>query len=103
MAETKRQITINEYMAQIPKDKTVLVDISAVWCPPCKVMTPIVDSLVKTNGIQFVLVKVDGGEQSDICKELKVVNFPTFIIYKQGKEVWRKQGLTEAKEFVSNF
>jgi thioredoxin-related protein len=49
------------------------------------------------------LVKVDGGEQSDICKELKVEGFPTFIIYKQGKEVWRKQGLTEAKEFVANF
>lgn len=103
MAETKRQITINEYMAQIPKDKTVLVDISAVWCPPCKVMAPIIDSLVRTNGTQFVLVKVDGGEQSDICKELKIEGFPTFIIYKQGKEVWRKQGLTEAKEFVSNF
>jgi rhodanese-related sulfurtransferase len=103
MAEPKRQIILDEYMAQIPKDKTVLVDISAVWCPPCKVMAPIIDSLVRTNGTQFVLVKVDGGEQSDICKELKIEGFPTFIIYKQGKEVWRKQGLTEAKEFVSNF
>jgi len=103
MAETKKQITLDEYMSQIPKDKTVLVDISAVWCPPCKKMEPIIDSLTKTNGTQFVLVKVDGGDQSDICKELKVDNFPTFIIYKQGKEVWRKQGLTEAKEFVLNF
>lgn len=101
--DQKKQIILDEYMAQIPKDKTVLVDISAVWCPPCKVMTPIIDSLVKTNGSQFVLVKVDGGEQSSICKELKIEGFPTFIIYKQGKEVWRKQGLTEAKEFVSNF
>lgn len=103
MAETKKQITIEEYMSQIPKDKTVLVDISAVWCPPCKKMEPIIDSLTKTNGTRFVLVKVDGGEQSDICKELKVDNFPTFIIYKQGKEVWRKEGLTEANEFVLNF
>ena len=103
MAEAKRQITLDEFMAQIPKDKTVLVDISAVWCPPCKVMNPIIDSLVKTNGNQFILVKVDGGEQSTICKELKVEGFPTFIIYKQGKEMWRKQGLSQAKEFVSNF
>jgi rhodanese-related sulfurtransferase len=103
MAETKAQMTLDEYMAQIPKDKTVLVDISATWCPPCKKMTPVIDSLAKTNGTQFVLVKVEGGDQSDICKALKVDNFPTFIIYKQGKEVWRKQGIMEAKEFVSNF
>ena len=103
MVEQKRQITLDEYLALIPNDKTVLVDISAVWCPPCKKMTPVIDSLVKTNGTKFVLLKVDGGEQSDICKELKVEGFPTFIIYKQGKEVWRKQGLTEAMEFVSKF
>ncbi len=90
-------------MAQIPKDKTVLVDFNAVWCPPCKKMAPGLDSLVSTHGSQFVLVKIDGGNQTDICKELKVYKFPTFIIYKKGKEVWRKQGLTEIYEFVSQF
>lgn len=98
-----KQMNLQEYLAKIPNDKTVLVDFSAVWCPPCKKMTPLLDSLVKTNGNQFVLVKVDGGNQTEICKELKVDGFPTFIIYKQGKEVWRKQGLVEAKEFVEQF
>src|SRR5665647_1259281 len=99
-AETVKQITLDEYMAQIPKDKTVLVDVSAVWCPPCKKMAPIVESLVNTHGAQFLLVKIDGGQQTDICRELKVEAFPTFIIYKQGKEIWRKQGLVDMKEFV---
>lgn len=45
-------------------------------------MTPLIDSLVKTNGSQFVLVKLDGGDQTDIFKVLKVEGFPTFIIYK---------------------
>jgi len=96
-------MNLQEYLAQIPNDKTVLVDFNAVWCPPCKKMTPLLDSLVKTNGNQFVLVKVDGGEQTDICRELKVDGFPTFIIYKLGKEVWRKQGIVEAKKFVEQF
>ena len=98
-----KQITLDEYLAQIPKDKTVLVDFSAVWCPPCKKMAPLMDSLVQTNGSQFVLVKIDGGDQTDICKELKVEGFPTFIIYKQGKEVWRKEGIVELKEFIAAF
>ena len=98
-----KQIKLAEYLAQIPKDKTVLVDFSAVWCPPCKKMTPLVDSLEKTNRNKFVLVKIDGGDQTEICKELKVDGFPTFIIYKHGKEVWRKEGIVEAKEFVTQF
>ncbi len=102
-AASVKQMNLQDYLAQIPNDKTVLVDFGAVWCPPCKKMTPLLDSLVKTNGHQFVLVKVDGGDQTDICKELKVDGFPTFIIYKQGKEVWRKQGIVEVKEFVAEF
>ncbi len=98
-----KQMTLQEYLAQIPEDKTVLVDFSAVWCPPCKKMTPLIDSLEKTNGQQFVLVKIDGGAQAAICNELQINGFPTFIIYKQRKEVWRKEGLVEAKEFIAQF
>ena len=98
-----KQMTMREYMTQVPVDKTVLVDFGAVWCPPCKQMSPILDSLLKTNGSQFILLKIDGGEQTEICKELNIDEFPTFIIYKQGKETWRKQGLIELKEFVENF
>ena len=102
-AAAVKQITMEGYLAQIPKDKTVLVDFGAVWCPPCKKMAPVMDSLVKKYGSRFVLVKVDGGEQTDICKKLTVDAFPTFIIYKKGKETWRKQGLTKEKEFAAHF
>ena len=97
------QISMEEYLSQIPKDKTVLVDFGAVWCPPCKKMAPVLDSLVKTNGSQFLLVKIDGGQQTSICKQMNVDAFPTFIVYIQGKETWRKQGIVEAKELLSNF
>lgn len=102
-AQSVQQISLAEYMLQIPADRTVLVDFSAVWCPPCKVMSPVIDSLVKTNGEQFTLVKIDGGQQSDICRELNVEAFPTFIIYKQGKETWRKEGIVDAKEITAHF
>jgi rhodanese-related sulfurtransferase len=102
-AAAVKQITLAEYMAQIPAGQTVLVDFGAVWCPPCKKMSPVLDSLVKTNGSQFILLKIDGGDQTDICKELNVDGFPTFIIYKQGRETWRKQGLVDAAELVDRF
>lgn len=98
-----RQITLAEYLVQIPTNETVLVDFSAVWCPPCKVMAPVIDSLVATHGTKFELVKIDGGQQTAICSELNVTAFPTFIMYRQGKEIWRKEGLVDAKEFIANF
>ena len=101
MAKQVKQISMDEYMAQIPANKTVLVDIGAVWCPPCKKMGPVVDSLATAYADHFVLVKIDGGDQTNICAALKIEAFPTFIVYKNGKETWRKQGLVEAKELMS--
>lgn len=94
------QMTLQQYMDQILSEKTVLVDFGAVWCPPCKVMAPILDTLVATHGSQFKFIKIDGGQQTDIGKELKVTGFPTLIIYKEGKEVWRNEGIVGAKEIL---
>jgi rhodanese-related sulfurtransferase len=99
-ATAVKQITKAEYEAMIPTDKTVLVDISAVWCPPCKVMAPIVDSLAKANADKMVLLKIDGGDQTELCKILNVNAFPTLIIYKQGKLVWQKEGIVSADEIA---
>lgn len=99
-ATAVKQITKAEYEAMIPTDKTVLVDISAVWCPPCKVMAPIVDSLAKANADKMVLLKIDGGDQTELCKILNVNAFPTLIIYKQGRLVWQKEGIVNANEIA---
>jgi rhodanese-related sulfurtransferase len=95
-----KQLTKAEYEAMIPNNQTVLVDISAVWCPPCKVMTPIVDSIAQANSGKMVLVKIDGGDQTELCKILNVNAFPTLIIYKQGKLVWQKEGIVSANEIA---
>lgn len=96
------QISVSEYMARIPMHKTVLVDFSAVWCPPCKKMAPVIDALVAKYGAQFARVNIDGAQQTDISKALKVEGFPTFIIYKNGKEVWRQEGIVDEKEFLKH-
>ncbi|UEG50127.1 thioredoxin fold domain-containing protein [Ferruginibacter lapsinanis] len=99
-AVSVKQMTMQEYMEQIPLDKTVLVDISADWCPPCRKMAPVVDSLVAMHGSKFVLLKINGAEQTGIGVELKVQSFPAFFIYKEGKIVWQKEGIVDIKEFI---
>lgn len=96
------QISLTEYQNSLPKDKTVLVNIGAQWCPPCKKMAPIIDSLSANSKDRFLLIKIDGGQQTEICKLLNIEVFPTFIIYKKGKEIWRKHGVLEAREISKN-
>lgn len=95
-------ISMSSYQAMIPNNKTVLVDFGAEWCPPCKKMNPIIDSLAAQKPLNFSLVKIDGGDQTALSEQMKVAAFPTFIIYKNGKEVWRKTGVVTADELVLN-
>ncbi|RYY55367.1 MAG: hypothetical protein EOO09_10715 [Chitinophagaceae bacterium] len=92
-----KQVSLAEFEASIPRKGTVLVDFGAEWCPPCHKMKPVIDGLVKSDGKRFSLVNVDGAAQPGLAKALDVIGFPTFIIYKDGKESWRWQGLTDAE------
>lgn len=92
------QMTIDQYNQQILSAEVVLVDFGAEWCPPCKKMEPVLAQLQKELTGQFKLVKVDGGMDIDVMKTQQVESLPVFIIYKNGKETWRKQGVVELSE-----
>ncbi len=94
VVETK-PLTMDEYLKLIPKNKTVLVDVGAEWCPPCKKMKPVIETLEREK---YSIVKIDGSAQTDLCKNLKINVFPVFIIYKNGVEVARKQGVLSIEE-----
>lgn len=77
---------------------TVLVDIGAEWCPPCKKMEPVLDSLQKAMGKKYKLVKVDGGNDTKVMQHLNASVLPTFIVYRNGKETWRREGVLTLAE-----
>ena len=100
--QSVKQITMQEYFAMIPKSQPVLIDFSADWCPPCIKMAPVLDSLKASQGDKFALLKIDAGAQAEISKQLNVDVLPTFIVYKNGKEVWRKEGIVDMKELKAH-
>jgi thioredoxin len=94
----EKQMTIDEYNAGIASNTTVLVDFGATWCPPCKTMEPIIKGLQKKYESKFSLLKVDGGKDEELLKKYNVTALPVFIVYKNGKEVWRKDGVVSEKD-----
>ncbi len=94
------QMSIADFDKVIAENKLVLVDIGATWCPPCRKMQPVIDKVNSQFANKLYLLAVDGGIDMDVMKHLQFETLPTFIIYKNGKEVWRKTGIVEEDEFV---
>lgn len=99
-SSNEKQMSIEDFNTSIAGSKTVLVDFGAEWCPPCKTMEPVLKSVENNNKGKFTLLKVDGGRDQDILKEYKVTALPVFIIFKDGKQVWRKDGVATEKEIT---
>lgn len=81
--------TLQEKIAASP---LVLVDIGATWCPPCRKMAPLVQQLV-ANTPGLTLIPVDASSATEIVKALEAEEIPVFILYRNGRQVWRKSGI----------
>lgn len=89
------QMTLNVFQQKIQAAGFVLVDVGAEWCPPCKKMEPVLAQLQQEMKNKYQLVKVDGGIDIEVMKTINASVLPTFIIYKDGKELWRKEGIVD--------
>lgn len=92
-----KQMTMSEYNQQITEKEYVLVDIGAEWCPPCRKMEPVINEFLAANQNIFLL-KIDGGIHTDLMKQLNAEGLPTFLLLKNGQEVWRYKGVLSKEE-----
>ena len=97
------QMRVVDFEKVLQTNQYVLVDIGAVWCPPCRKMQPVMDALKQSPPKPFYFLAVDGGQDMDVMKSVKADDLPTFILYKNGVEVWRKVGVAPKEDFVKAF
>lgn len=63
----------------------VIVDFSATWCGPCKMMAPTLEKLADEYQGKVLIGKIDVEENMDIAMRYRVMNVPTLLIFKDGK------------------
>ena len=77
----------------ISSDVPVLVDFSATWCGPCKMLTPIIEELAEENAGKVKIGKVDIDQAQNTAAKYGIMSVPTVIYFKGGEVVGSAQGV----------
>jgi thioredoxin 1 len=85
-------VTDDAFAAEVlESERPVLVDFTAAWCPPCRVMKPVLAELAaERDDLRFVQLDVDAEQRT--AAEYGVLSMPTFILFRDGREVQRLVG-----------
>jgi thioredoxin 1 len=81
----------------------VLLCISTQWCLPCKKMEPIINKINLDLKGNIHILKLDPDYNPLIIKKYNILSLPTFVLYEDNLEVWRKNGIIAYDDLVNNF
>lgn len=88
---------LKEFEGAQSAGKSILVEVTAPWCPSCKAQAPILGELLaKPKFKDLVVFKIDFDSQKDLLRKFDVFMQSTLISYKGAKEVERSTGSTNA-------
>jgi len=77
----------------------VLVDFTAVWCPPCKALGPTIDKLANDYAGKVKVGKVDTDSNRDISLKYSISSIPTILVFKNGQVANKIVGFKKEAEF----
>jgi rhodanese-related sulfurtransferase len=93
-----KETTRESYDALISSAPNVIVNFGAEWSPTCKKMQPVLKEFISNNNQSLKVIAMDGSTEYGLMKELNVQALPTYILYRNGVEDSRKQGVLSSEE-----
>jgi len=92
---TVEEITEQKFNLCVKEKGKAVVDFYAEWCMPCLMMAPILEEVSsKFQGVKFCKVNIEDNES--LASKFKVMSIPTIVVFKDGKEIARFNGLQQA-------
>jgi thioredoxin 1 len=95
LASAGQPFSAKAFQASQTAGKSILIDVTAPWCPTCKQQRPIVQQIEKERP-DLVVYDVDFDSAKDVLKQFRVQYQSTLIVFKGSKEVARSTGETDS-------
>lgn len=73
--------------AVLGSDKPILVDFWAEWCPPCKMVAPVLDQIAGERDGDIVIAKLNVDESPIVAQRYGIQSIPTLVVFNQGAPV----------------
>ena len=89
---TLQHLTTAEFDAAAGKAPLAMVDFWAPWCGPCQMLGPVMENLAAQYEGKALVAKVNVDEEPELARRFGVMNIPTVVFLKQGREFDRKVG-----------
>jgi thioredoxin 1 len=85
----------------VNSNEPVLVDVTAVWCAPCRMIEPIVKQVAEEWQGRVKVVKLDADENPGVLMEYGILGIPTLMFFKDGKLQERMTGFLPKDKLVA--
>ena len=93
MGAKTRDVNEAEFQQEVlDSSMPVLVDFTAEWCGPCKMLSPIVDEIASQYEGKLRVVKVDADANENVMQQYGILGLPTLMLFKNGEVVERITG-----------
>ena len=90
-----------EFDAAVAAAPLAMVDFWADWCGPCKMLSPVIESIGGQYEGKVLVGKVNVDEEPELARRFGVMSIPTVVFLKNGQEFDRKVGVMPAQAFTS--
>jgi thioredoxin 1 len=98
------KLTATAFEAEVLKSTIpVMVDFTAIWCGPCKMLDPVIMQLSQEWGSKIKIVKLDVDDNTNLAVKYGVMSVPTLILFIDGKPVQRLSGYQPKDRIVTKF
>lgn len=95
-----KQLKTMEFDEIIDAAPLAMVDFWAVWCGPCKMLSPAVEEIAEQYGDKVLVGKVNVDEEPELARRFGVMSIPTVVFLKNGREFDRKVGVMPKQAFT---
>jgi thioredoxin 1 len=99
MNHNVNHVTDAQFDDVIVTSPLTIVDFTANWCPPCRMMDPVYKEMAEKYGSQVQFLKVNGDDNPVLIQRYSIQSLPTFAFFQNGQMISRIIGARPAGQF----